>query len=387
MEKQPLRIPRLDKPLGDIRSRLYGHLDTSLDEYAATGHLPRRPSLNKGVLRGLIELYAWGQHQVYRILNRILQQAVPGTATGQWLEVHADGAGLSRLPATKAQGKVRFYRGNGSGNVPIAKGRIVRTPADSKGQHHRYVTTEAGVISSGNEYAEVPCQAEEYGAAENVTAGQITELVTPVPGVSRVENIGVWLTREGADKETDEQLRERYRLRMMGDNGVTKHAYKHWAMGVAGVMSVSILDRHPRGQGTVDVVVVGSAGIPTPALLEQVEEAIAPHAPINDDWKVIPPEAVDCDVTGCVEYVNGDPEQILRACKDKLLQLFSPSREDGRRLDIGQDVTLDLLTYAVMSTDMIKNVDWQTPQADIPVAPNAMARLMTVTLTAVQVEP
>ncbi len=387
MQKQPLKVPDLTRKISDLRSRIYGHMDISLDEYAASGHLPRRPSLNKGVLRGLIEIYAWGQYQVYRVLNRILQQAVPGTSTGKWLDVHADGVGITRLPALKAVGRIRFYRSSSAGNIPIAKNKIVRTAADSRGRYHRYVTTESGVIEAAAEYTDIVCIAEEYGAAENVAAGEITELVTPIPGVARIENYADWLINEGADIETDEQLRERYRLRMMGDSGVTKYAYAHWAMTVPGVMSVSILDRHPRGQGTVDIVVVGAAGIPTPALLAEVEKAIAPGAPINDDWMVIPPEAVDCAIVGELEYVSGDPERIIRACKDRILQLFSPTREDDHRLGIGQDVTLDLLTWAVMSTDMIKNVTWSAPLADIPVAPAAMARLLSTDFTVKQVEP
>lgn len=70
---------------------------------------------------------------------------------------------------------------------------------------------------------------------------------------------------------------ERYRLQWAANNGCTKYAYKAWALSVPGVSSVEILDQHPRGQGTVDVVVRGSAVLPTEALLERVREGHCPE--------------------------------------------------------------------------------------------------------------
>lgn len=385
--RTPLDFPRISRTIDAIRSDIYLRLEAVQDTYAAKGWLPRRLNLNKGVVRGLIELFAWGQFQLYTLLQAVLKQAVPYYATGKWADIHAQSVELSRREATKAVGLVRFVRNpEHTGNVPIRAGRIVRTLPDSTGEVYRYVTTGDAVLPSDAEYAEVPVESESYGAAANASAGMICELVTPVPGVSGVSNAKVWLASEGADAETDEQLMERYRLRWAANNGCTKYAYMDWALSVPGVMSVAILDQHPRGQGTVDIVVRGSAVIPTDALLARVREAIAPHTPINDDWLVKGPTPVPVTLSGTLEYVTGDPELLVATAANRLRALFADKSActDITPLQIGQDVTLSLLTHVVMGVDGIKAVRWTTPASDIVVDKSGMAVLESLTLSAAQ---
>lgn len=387
--RTPLDFPRISRTIDDIRSDIYLRLEAVQDAYAAKGWLPRRLNLNKGVVRGLIELFAWGQFQLYTLLQAVLKQAVPYYATGRWADIHAQGVGLSRREATKAFGLVRFFHNpEHTGNVPIRAGRIVRTLPDGAGEVYRYVTTTDAVLPSDAEYTEVPVESENYGAAANASAGMICELVTPVPGVSGVSNAKGWLTSEGADAETDAQLMERYRLRWAANNGCTKYAYMDWALSVPGVVSVSILDQHPRGQGTVDVVVRGSAVIPTDALLVRVREAIAPNTPINDDWLVKGPMPVSIGIAGVLEYVTGDPDLLVATASNRLRALFADKTAytDIIPLQIGQDVTLSLLTHIVMGVDGVKSVRWATPAADITVDKSGMAVLESLTLFAAQAE-
>lgn len=387
--RTPLDFPRISRTIDAIRSDIYLRLEAVQDTYAAKGWLPARLNLNKGVVRGLLEVFAWGQFQLYTLLQSVLKQAVPYYATGKWADIHAQSVELSRREATKAVGLVRFFRNTEhTGNVPIRAGRIVRTLPDGAGEVYRYVTTADAVLPSDAEYVEVPVESETYGAATNASAGMLCELVTPVPGVSGVRNAKDWLTSEGADSETDEQLMERYRLRWAANNGCTKYAYMEWALSVPGVVSVSILDQHPRGQGTVDVVVRGAAVIPTDALLERVRKAIAPNTPINDDWLVKGPMPVPVTLSGTLEYVTGDPELLVATASNRLRALFTDTSAytDITPLQIGQDVTLSLLTYVVMGVDGVKSVRWATPVANIVVDKSDMAVLESLSLSAVQAE-
>lgn len=378
-------LPRLDRSIESIRADLYGKVDTIQDDFAAHGWLPARLNLNKGVARGLIEMFAWGQFQLYALMQQVLGQSVPQQATGDWLDVHADGVDLARRPATRAAGNVLFVRGIGAGtngNIPIPAGRIVRTQPDGKGDVYRYVTTADAVLLAGNESVSVSVQAEEYGTAANAGVGQICELATPVPGVVSVTNAIDWLASEGANEETDAQLAERYRLRWMGNNGCTKYAYMGWALSVPGVTSVSILDRHPRGQGTVDVVVRGSAVLPTEALLARVREAIAPNTPINDDWQVRSPDPVPVAVAGTLELVSGDPARILVTADARIRALFADISEyaDVFSLQIGEDLTIDRLTHTVMALPGVKRVLWTLPTIDLNVNRAGLAVLESLAL-------
>ena len=242
---------------------------------------------------------------------------------------------------------------------------------------------------AGTDHVDVEVEAEDYGAAANAGAGQICELVTPVTGVSGVTNPAGWLTEEGADEETDAQLRERYALQWQASNGCTKYAYMAWALSVPGVTSVSILDQHPRGQGTVDIVVRGADVLPTAALLEKVRAAIAPHTPINDDWLVKGPEPVAAVMDGTLEYTTGDPDAIRAQAENRLRALFAETSPlaDVTALQIGQDLTLDLLTHTVMAVPGVKRVTWASPAQDVlPVPADGVACLERLALRAVRAE-
>ncbi len=385
--QEPTALPRLSKTIDDVRASIFAHVEEVQDIFAAKGWLPGRLNLNRGVVRGLLELYCWGYWQIYALLQRLMRQAVPATASGDWLDTHAASVNLSRRPATKAKGNVRFLRAPSSslaGNVAIPARRIVRTLPDGIGQVYRYSTVADAVLPAEAAYVDVPVEAEDYGAAANASTGQICELVTPVEGISGISNEADWLTSEGADEETDAQLQERYALAWAANNGCTKHAYTSWALSVPGVTSVSILDQHPRGQGTVDVVVRGADVLPTEALLEKVRAAIAPNVPINDDWLVKGPEPVPCAIAGEIEYTSGDPAAIVAQAEARIRALFAETSplSDVAALQIGQDLTLDLLTHTVLAVPGVKRVVWTSPaQAVISVPADGVARLESLSLT------
>ncbi|WP_338669785.1 baseplate J/gp47 family protein [Pseudodesulfovibrio methanolicus] len=387
----------MSKTLDDVRSMVFGHVEDVQEEYAAKGWLPRRLNLNKGVVRGLLEIFCWGLYQLYQLLAAVFEQAAPKTATDEaWMEWHAEQVEAPRKQATKARGMVRFARVSTSGNVPIPAGKIVRTETDGAGQVYRYVTTQDAVIQNGMNEVAVEVEAEEYGAAANASAGQITEMVTAISGVDAVANAADWLTSEGADIEPLDKLRERYILRWMGNNGMTKYAYASWALSVTGTVAVKVLDQHPRGQGTVDVIVKGAAGIPTAALLEDVRQAVATGAkpedvqagpPVNDDWQARGPQAVPLAITGALTLYPGTHADSAKAeTAQRLRALFTdPATVKGiTPLQIGEDVTMDRLTAAVMAVPGVKKVDWASPVGDVAVAADALATLESLTLTAAE---
>lgn len=362
-------IPRVSKSLDDIRSQLFGFVDSVQDDFAARGFLPIRLNLNKGIVRGLLECFAWGQWQLYNLLQRLLAQASPYYATGEWLNLHADAVNLTRRCATQAVGNVRLFRaeGTGDGNINIPSGRIFRTKPDGAGEVYRYSNPSAAVLLAGTDFVDVSVMSESYGASANVSAGQICEFATPITGIARVANQSGWLASEGANEESDAELAHRYSLAWRANNGCTKYAYESWALEVAGVRSVSILDRHPRGQGTVDIVVRGADVLPTESLLEKVRAAIAPRVPINDDWLVKSPEAINISLEATLECTTTDFDRVHAEALQRVYALFAEESPIAsvRALQIGQDVTLSLLTHTLMAVSGVKRVVWQHPAQDV----------------------
>ena len=384
----------VSKSLDDIRTDMFAFLTAKQEEYYYKGWLPLRLNLNKGIVRGLIELWCWGLWQLYQFLALILTQAFPSTATGFWLDLHCSQVGVVRQPSVQAQGVVYFTREDSTaGNVPISAGKVIRTKPDGAGRVYRYVVQEAAVILVGTTEIGVPVLAEDYGAGANATAGQICEIVTVIPGVDGVENREGWLTAEGVDAELDDPLRERYALAWMALSGCTKYAYLAWARSVTGVVSAKIMDQHPRGQGTVDVVIMGSAGVPTDGLIAAVHTKIYGTGnnddlyPINDDVLVKGPTPVNVTITAELEISSGDPATILALAELQERALFvAQSAVPGiTQLGIGADPTLDRLRVPLMVPG-VKKINFTLPADDETVAADGLAVLVAITLTYAVVE-
>lgn len=129
-------------------------------------------------------------------------------ADGDALEAKADEFGVTRLPASVAQGFVTFY---GDDDTVIPIGSQVASPGDDATEEDGqvFITQTDGTISGGE--VTVSIIADEDGGDGNVPAGAITELLTPVAGVEFVENQSA--TTGGRDEESDELLRDRALLR------------------------------------------------------------------------------------------------------------------------------------------------------------------------------
>lgn len=378
---------RLSKDISEIRAGLFERIEAVQDEYAARGWLPARLNLNKGIARGIIELFAWGLWQLYKFLEVVHRQAIPLEATGEWLDTHAAQVDEKRKPATKARGNVLFLRGDGTGNIRIPAGRIVRTLPDGKGDIYRYVTDELAVLPEGAASVAVPATAEEYGRGANAAVGQICDLATPVEGILGVTNTADWLLEEGADAENDASLQWRYVLAWQSKAGVTRAAYEAAALSVPGVVDVYVADQHPRGEGTVDVVVMGTAGMPTEKLLADVRAALDAAIVINHDLLVRAPEPVNVTVRAVLELLSGDADAIRAEAESWVRSMFSYGDDPAiPRFSIGRDVVRDRLASGLVSIAGVKRIRWESPAGDVEIPAGGLAVLEALDLQTVWAE-
>jgi uncharacterized phage protein gp47/JayE len=227
-----------------------------------------------------------------------------------------------------------------------------------------------------------PVIAESYGQAANVTAGAICEIVTPAAGVDGVTNTADWLTGEGADEEDDAGLRRRYVLRWQSISGLGKYFYESLAMSVPGVLAVKIDDRHPRGQGTVDVYVKGAAGLPTQNLLAQVTAVIEADKPQIDDFLVKAPAPVPVTVDIVLRLTAGEAAATSLAVENRLRAMFQrPAKDLGvEPLQIGGDLPRARIIYEALKTAGVKDVFFNSPGADVTVPPGGLAVLESLTI-------
>ena len=90
-----------------------------------------------------------------------------------------------------------------------------------------------------------------------------------------------------------------------------------------------------------------------------------------------------------LEYTDGDPDAITTQAENRLRALFAETSPlaDVTALQIGQDLTLDLLTHTVMAVAGVKRVAWTSPTQDVLVVPaDGVARLESLALRAVRAE-
>lgn len=231
-------------------------------------------------LRTLLELAGEGISDVERTVQLLGNSGYLETAEGPWLdELVQSHYRLTRQPSTFAAGVVRFYAPAAEG-VAVPPGMIVGTLNGLK-----YQAAVGATIAAG-EYADLAVRAESPGARYNVPVGTITQLHTPLPGLT-VSNLPGWLLEAGADEESDASLRRRASLRWAElGGGATRAAYEYWALSAhPSVDRVTVLDQHPRGQGTADVVIWGTGGIGAD-VVQAVDSYVQARRPVTADIQV-----------------------------------------------------------------------------------------------------
>lgn len=384
----------VNKTQAEIRTEL---MNKAADPATGLGKLN---NLNTGsVLRGLLELFAWGFYQVYSFFNDVLKQAFPATATGGWLDLHAAGVGLSRHAAKAAEGIVVFTRNGTAGNLLVPKGTIVKTALDAFGNEYRYTVSADTIIPAGAVSANVAVRAELPGSVYNVAAGAITVAVSSVQGITSIANPVSWLTLEGSEAEADDALRLRCELQWAKQSGITAAYYEALALSVGGVLQVWIDENWPRGRGTVDIYIAGSAGLPTVGLLAAVSAVVNDkrNKPCTDDVLVESPVAVNiAAITVTVEAAPGYTGTAwLAAAATAVLNalLYQGSVAGVQPLRVGEDFLRGRAEYELMRiTDAagarpVRRVVWTAPVSDVAVMANGLAKLtgavaVTVTVAA-----
>ena len=199
-----------------------------------------------------------------------------------------------------------------------------------------------------------------------------------INGVSGVANTADWLVSEGADEEGDESLQRRYVLEWQGQAGVTRAAYERAALSVTGVADVRVADQHPRGEGTVDVIVAGTAGLPTEALLENVRAALDAAIVTNHDLVVKAPVPVNVNVACTLELLSGDSAATKAAAEAWIPALFAGV---GATFGIGVDVIRDRITSGLITLPGVKRVLWATPENDLVIPYDGLAVLTSLSVT------
>jgi len=361
------------------------------DMLTAIGAKTGLTNFNVGsVIQTTTEVFAEVVGELYAFGAEMLKQGFLDTATTFWLDRKAREFGLTRKPAVKAEGIVEYSRKTAKDtNVTIREGSIITTPQDQSGTQYRYFTTAEVVLLAGELSIEAPVIAETAGNAYNVGAGSISVMKTFISGVDVVTNLEDWLTVVGVDEESDAALRQRCFLAWDElSQGGTAAAYVSWALSVAGVKSAFVDDTLPRGEGTVDIYIMGEDDPPDPALIVAVQEVVDTNRPITADALVFAPEIVSGPVTLTVIPRAGYDTTAMETEIRRRLSVFFGDIDDPDLpiipLGVGKDVIVSQIVGVVMAIPGVYSVVVDEPAADIIVDPDQFpeAGLVTITMEA-----
>lgn len=199
------------------------------------------------------------------------------TAVGKFLDLQAQAVGLERKNATKAEGVIHFTKTDQNSGITIKAGTIIQTERINDAIY-RLLVKENTLIPAGVKTAPVPVIAENAGSAYNLTAGYYRILPEMVAGIERVENPTDWLTLPAGDEETDEELRQRYRVQFssVGQHHIDS-VYKGMIAKIAGLAVDRIYFKHdaPRGAGTANVYLLLDTGVTSQPFIDKVNAHIS----------------------------------------------------------------------------------------------------------------
>lgn len=333
-----------------------------------------------GVFYTLLMIVLRIRIEIRQLARSVLNSMIVTHTSGVWLDLKAADYSKKRKAAQKTRGLVTLSRTDAQGEaVKIEKGHVFKTALDINGEELRFFAIEEAVLQKGAWAVDVLVEAEKDGTRYNVPEGQITRSLTFLNGVDTISNGPDWITQEGSDVEDDESLKTRV-LRSWSELAARpiEDTFVNAAESVAGVLFAQADCDHPRGQGTVDVIVTGTAGEATEGLLEAVRGAVDKIAGPYDNILVKSSVTVAQDIEVVVTTSDvTDDEEIKNRVVAILTELLAVRK--GRKF---YELTLSDINYAIRSNySASSNVEVVEPAQDVTLERDKVIVLGAVTVT------
>jgi len=298
----------------------------------------------------------------------VRRQSFPQTAQGAYLDHHAAMRGLTRKPAARAQGMVRFSMDTAvSYTRAISMGTVVMTEDGL-----RFKTTRTGLIGAGEMWVDTPVQAEEAGVVGNVPAGAVTRFA--VAPVSAITCTNPEAFSGGAEEEGDEALRDRVleSFRLL-PNGANAAYYRQLVLSDGEVAKAVVIPR-PRGVGSVDIVVSTHEGGLSYTAQQRLQKLLNEQREIAVDAKIKNPDLkrikLEVEVAPAAGY---EAQEVLDRVQMALEGFFT-----GELL--GVSVPLVKLGSVIYGCEGVENYRILTPTQDVGVEETMLPELASLTV-------
>lgn len=174
------------------------------------------------------------------LVGYVLPNMFVATAARWALELKAWELNVTIKGAVKTQGIITLTKGNADDVVTVAAGSVIQTlPID--GVVYQVLVINDTVLMAGETTGTVLVEAEDAGAAYNLSAGYFNVIPVELPGIIAAVNDTDWIVVSGADSETDEELAVRLQNAFTSSgNWHIDDAYRSIIASVAGISAKNI---------------------------------------------------------------------------------------------------------------------------------------------------
>lgn len=285
----------------------------------------------------VIRPYMW---IVDTLVNNVLRNLFLMTAAGPFVDLYAAALRLQRKDATAATGKITFTKSAADNTVTIPAGTVIQTERIN-GTIYSVATTRQAVIPAGTASALIDVIATDSGAAFNLAPGYYQILPKAIDGIAAVRNDEDWLTTPGADRESDDELKDRCRNQFnLAGSYHTDAVYRSLIAAQAGLTIDRIFFLHdaPRGPGTANAYLLLDTGVISQPYVDSVNQYITDqgHHGHGDDMQCFPmPETRhDLAVTVYVENLSNISESDITALKSGIENLIRCAFRENSNYDV-----------------------------------------------------
>ncbi len=315
-----------------------------------------------------IKLLAGELYSLCTEIDRIKLQMFPNTATGQYLDMHAQQRGLSRIKGDKASGFVIFRLDMPvDHDITIPRGTICSNSDGSL----RYLTVDDEVIPRNSTERLIECEAENSGQQYNVARNIVKVIITYFSVGMSITNASSFIG--GTDDESDEDFRTRIAESYKNTpNGANAQYYIDLAKSVDGIQSATVSGSVQAGG--ITICVGGKGGVPTNDAYQNARDLLNISRPFGVNLTVTTPELVTADVTASLSIKSGyNANEVIANVRLSITDFFND-------LAVGEDFRLAALGRAIYGSDGVDNYTF-SGMSDISIGEGELAKVGTVSLT------
>ncbi|MDY7948508.1 baseplate J/gp47 family protein [Escherichia coli] len=296
----------------------------------------------------------------------VLTNMFVATAGGALLRLLAWAVNVTAKPASAAEGVIRFIKSDAKTATTVKAGTLVQTERIN-GKVYVLATVADVVIPAGTASALIAVQATETGGAYNLAPGYYRILPVAVDGISQVASEEDWLTKPGADEESDDELRERCRnqFNLVG-NYHTDAVYRSMIAAVTALSIDRIFFEHdaPRGPGTANAYLLLDSGVVSAPFVDSVNDYINTqgHHGHGDDLQcfAMPETRHDLAVTVYVASISNMATEEAAALKTGVENLIRCAFRENTDFDVKKTWPYSRFSFSQLGREIHR----QFPQAD-----------------------